>query len=567
MKTKSPVFIVLALLALSTLNLRLSTCFAQGSLTPPGAPAPTMKTLSQIEPRTPISSAPYSITSPGSYYLTTNLTVAVGDAIDISANGVTVDLNGFTISTTGSGSYGIFLSGSEGYGIGNTDITISNGHIMGGFNGGISYNVTGGTPHNIRVTGVTASGSYYGIYLGAGNSTVVESCTVNAVAGYGIQASSVSHSTADLCGNTAIAADTASECYAYSTGSDGLVAVYAANNCYGNSDSEGGIYVFGNANNCYGNSNGGGTGLYAAGSAENCYGTSSSGIGLNSGGSAENCYGSSGSGDGLFVYPGNAINCYGNSGGGGYGLFTAGNAENCYGNSSGGDGLHAVCNAANCYGNSYSGNGVNAGGNAANCYGGSGTGNGVNAGGSAENCYGVCGTGTGLFANTANNCSGTSGSGTGLIARYTATGCSGTSGDDNNDGLDAATAINCYGSCTGSGSGSGAGLSANTADNCYGQSTGAILELFSIGAGIVANEANNCYGYDTNAYGILAGTIAIGCYGYGTDGVVSGYFADGVAIGCYGDGPSGSTGIFAYIANSCYSTSGDGGISYKYNMP
>jgi hypothetical protein len=41
---------------------------AQGSLTPPpGAPAPTMKTLDQIEARTPISSAPFTISAPGSY--------------------------------------------------------------------------------------------------------------------------------------------------------------------------------------------------------------------------------------------------------------------------------------------------------------------------------------------------------------------------------------------------------------------------------------------------------------------------------------------------------------------
>lgn len=67
-------FVALALLALSILNPQLSTAFAQGSLTPPpGAPAPTMITLQQIEPRTPISSVPFTITTPGSYYLTTNL--------------------------------------------------------------------------------------------------------------------------------------------------------------------------------------------------------------------------------------------------------------------------------------------------------------------------------------------------------------------------------------------------------------------------------------------------------------------------------------------------------------
>jgi hypothetical protein len=59
-------------LFLLTLNPQFSTCSAQGSLTPPGAPAPAMKTLAQIEPRTPIASAPFTISAPGSYYLTTH---------------------------------------------------------------------------------------------------------------------------------------------------------------------------------------------------------------------------------------------------------------------------------------------------------------------------------------------------------------------------------------------------------------------------------------------------------------------------------------------------------------
>ena len=64
-------------LLLSTLAFQLST-FAQGGLTPPGAPGPTMKTLQQIEPRTPISSITFVISQPGSYYLTTNLTAVSG---------------------------------------------------------------------------------------------------------------------------------------------------------------------------------------------------------------------------------------------------------------------------------------------------------------------------------------------------------------------------------------------------------------------------------------------------------------------------------------------------------
>ena len=75
---------------------------AQGPLTPTGAPAPVMKTLDQIEPRTPISGLPFTISQSGSYYLTRNLqfTAASGVAITIAANDVTLDLMGFTLSST-----------------------------------------------------------------------------------------------------------------------------------------------------------------------------------------------------------------------------------------------------------------------------------------------------------------------------------------------------------------------------------------------------------------------------------------------------------------------------------
>jgi hypothetical protein len=367
MKTKfHRLFIVLALQALSTLNLQLSTCFAQGSLTPPGAPAPTMLTLNQVEPRTPVDATHtpgdagdlFVISQPGSYYLTGNIIVSSGNAISINTNGVTLDLNGSTISTT-TGDLGfpgtaILLVGNEANPIiGNTDITISNGHITGGvtysagnYNGtgfftGISYNVTAGTPYNVRVTGVSVSGcNYYGIYLGTSNSTVVESCTVKTVGNYGIYASSVSHSTAFQCGTTAITADIASDCYAYSTGGDGLDAFAAANNCYGNSDTDNGIYVNnGNAINCNGNSNGNGNGLFASDNAENCYGNSNTGIGINiEQGNANNCNGINhgGDNDGIYVLLGNANNCHGSSSDNDGIFVPEGNANNCFGVSSSG---------------------------------------------------------------------------------------------------------------------------------------------------------------------------------------------------------------------------------------
>lgn len=68
---------------------------------------------------------PVTITAPGSYRLAGNLTVPVGgDGIAIAADGVTVDLNGFSI-----------IGSSSRYGIhGVTDhrrITVRNGHVTG----------------------------------------------------------------------------------------------------------------------------------------------------------------------------------------------------------------------------------------------------------------------------------------------------------------------------------------------------------------------------------------------------------------------------------------------------
>ena len=81
--------------------------FGQGALTPPGAPAPTMRTLNQIEARTPISSVPFTITSSGSYYLTTNLTVNSGNAIMLRVRGVSGECSVITSDVSITSSQGV----------------------------------------------------------------------------------------------------------------------------------------------------------------------------------------------------------------------------------------------------------------------------------------------------------------------------------------------------------------------------------------------------------------------------------------------------------------------------
>lgn len=99
---------------------------AQGSLTPPGAPVPSMKSLGQIEPRVVIEKVPFKITAPGSYYLAANLTVPKGSAgIEISAGNVTLDLGGFILKGEPESGQGIVLSG------GVSDVAIRGGVLSG----------------------------------------------------------------------------------------------------------------------------------------------------------------------------------------------------------------------------------------------------------------------------------------------------------------------------------------------------------------------------------------------------------------------------------------------------
>lgn len=184
-----------------------------------------MKTLDQLETRVPIPKSPqpsiagphFTITQPGSYYLSGNVDVASGNGINIEADDVTLDLNGYTISSNAAtaGAYGISLNG------GRKRVSISNGHIRSGasftgnvissgpgFYSGINWSTA--SPIACRVSGVSVTGvPGEGIALGSAsnNSSIVEACTVRDIGGIGIRSGVVSNCSVTNAASTSIAAE------------------------------------------------------------------------------------------------------------------------------------------------------------------------------------------------------------------------------------------------------------------------------------------------------------------------------------------------------------------------
>jgi len=157
-----------------SLSLLAVSVSAQGLLNPPGAPAPTMKSLQEISDqigtiatagRKPIHSPSnaVTITQPGDYYL-------AGDtyALFIVVSDVTVDLNGHALRPT---------SESTGLHIGGSNVRVRNGRVIGlgtatpganswevAFSGTNSIGVyTQGAVHDVRLEDITVEGFIVGI--------------------------------------------------------------------------------------------------------------------------------------------------------------------------------------------------------------------------------------------------------------------------------------------------------------------------------------------------------------------------------------------------------------------
>jgi Right handed beta helix region len=166
-----------ATIILSLLLFHPSTLRAQGALTPQGAPAATMKSLDQIEPRTPVDAIHtpgsgnnlFIITNAGSYYLTGNISASAINqvAISIASDNVTLDLNGFTLEGNSLGYSAIYLIAAH------QNVIVRNGIVRNWANSGVNLSqVSNVTAEDLLVS----SNASYGIL--AGENALVKNCRV-----------------------------------------------------------------------------------------------------------------------------------------------------------------------------------------------------------------------------------------------------------------------------------------------------------------------------------------------------------------------------------------------------
>lgn len=178
--TRRPRIGELAVLLLLAVGAGLHFGIQAGELEPPGPPGPTMKPLSELEPRIPIyaEQLPLTITGPGSYYLMENISTS-GGGITIESSDVTIDLNGFTLA--GGTGTGIYVPPALAH---NENIIVRNGGVTGWEADGIYL---GGIYSTVEdVTSYENGGT--GIYIRGGSR--VSRCVASFNSGQGIQADS-----------------------------------------------------------------------------------------------------------------------------------------------------------------------------------------------------------------------------------------------------------------------------------------------------------------------------------------------------------------------------------------
>lgn len=164
---------------------------------PPGGPSSTHKTLTEVEPRTPLNPADapadalaaFRIKSPGSYYLTGDLTGFAGpggpSGIVIESSDVTIDLGGFTLRGDFFTGDGIRIEGAL------DNVTIRNGVVTGWAGRGIDLwgggGAAGALVEGVRISANGLDG------LRSGRATIIRetSSVANARAGFVLHTGSI----------------------------------------------------------------------------------------------------------------------------------------------------------------------------------------------------------------------------------------------------------------------------------------------------------------------------------------------------------------------------------------
>lgn len=213
--------------------------FAQGALTPPGGPAPSMKSLGELdasltalaakaEARIAIDTLPGDadalriISAPGSYYLRGNLVSASNttSAIRVTTDGVAIDLNGFSLIGTGATSTVSAIETGAGT---RRRLVIRNGGVTGwydGVEGGVDVLVEDLAIDTCRRYGAELSDDSIVRRLqvrGCGYSGIrgglVEACRVRSIGGFGSHAIGISGTIVRDCEVRVIAASPGSNAY------------------------------------------------------------------------------------------------------------------------------------------------------------------------------------------------------------------------------------------------------------------------------------------------------------------------------------------------------------------